>query len=695
MCILSLSFILLSSYLLVSIVKARMPVRNTFPILFLLISFSQLVLSFEIMSLFSQIGTNQLIFLNVIFFVISFIFWIFNKKPLYVPEIKCDLKHIYTAIKIDKVLVLIFGVFLVSIVIGLFNSIFLPITFGDALNYYFTRVTTWIQDGNINHFVTPDIRELIMPVNMEFLYAWIFLFFKKETGTSIFSYISFINLLYVMYNLLGLFHVSIRRRIWGVISFSSFAIISHMISVPCADIFIGSLLLSGLYLFILYAKNNNLLLLFFSTLATVLAFGTKTTAMIAYPSIIFLMIIFLFLYKCSDKKKTAIYYFLFLMLNFLLFSSYNFILNFIQFANPLTSKDAYLVNHFYGGLKCYLFNLLNYFYLTFDFSGIENFDFYNNAITFLRNKTFIVFGISPVACCSKLFDSFYVFDSELSMTKSYLGALGLFLFFPSILISLRNCIFIKKSLLRPNRVFLSIFAIAYIFNILLFSKVMIFTSSNSRYLVTFVCLVAPILCFSYIKSNKNILKFLVLYFMFVYLLILPFSKMKNVISDYFALKSKYPQIKNTYELLCYRFNDENIIYNYFFNQKKIKIALIAYQKKSRLFDIEKLKFHGHRIDKFLVENIGEYDLSDYDYIVSNPYKIDSHPSSKNVSAECSRKYTPKCTYYERNFVISDSSNPNLITVSCEVPFEYFSELGFEKTQNIKLKKYVILKNKNK
>ena len=691
---LSLFSVVVSSYFLSSLFLKRILEKHIFPIIFLLIAFSQLVLSFELLSLLSQIGALQLLVVNIFFLVLSCFLWCVNGKPLCKFELKDEAKKIFNALKLDKILFVLFVFFLFFILIGLFNSIFLPISFGDALIYYFTRVTTWIQNGNINHFITPDHREIIMPVNMEFLYTWIFLFFKKEAGVSFFSYISFINILYVVYHLLSLFKVSVRKRIWSIIVFSSFAIIGHMISVPCADIFIGALLLSGLYLFFLYAKNNSLIVLYFSSLATALAFGSKTTAIMAYPSIVFLMIAFLVLYKFGLKKKTIVYYSLFLILNFLVFSSYNYILNFIQFANPITSRESYLINQPSGGIKCYLYNLINYFYMFFDFSGIQNVDLYNNIVTFLREKTYILFGIPKYSCCSKLFDCVFKFNSEMSMTKSFLGAFGLFLFIPSVGVSLIRGINLKSFFCSVNRLYLSLFTIAFIFNILLFSKVMIFTSTNSRYLVTFVCLAAPIIVFSYIKSNKNIFKWLLLYFFFIYLILIPFSKIKSTITDYFYLKKTYPQVAKTYELLTHRFNDENVVYGYLAREKNLKIALIAYQNESRLFDIEKLKFNGHRIDKFLIENIDEYDLSDYDYIVANSYKLDSKTILRKKSDE-QRKYVPKCVYYKQNYVVSDYKNPDLIMVCCDVPFDYFSSIGFEKCTDINLRLYVVLKNKNK
>ena len=59
---------------------------------FLLIAFSQIVLSFEILSLFKLISKNGFFICNIAFFIISAILYIKEGKPLYKNEIKDEIK---------------------------------------------------------------------------------------------------------------------------------------------------------------------------------------------------------------------------------------------------------------------------------------------------------------------------------------------------------------------------------------------------------------------------------------------------------------------------------------------------------------------------------------------------------------------------------------------------------------------------
>ena len=293
MFIISLILVLISSYFLTSCITKK----NTGIIYFFLISFAQIVLTFEILSLFSLIAEKPFLIANAIFFLISLAF-VVKKRELFKPQgLKEEIKKINNAIKIDKVLRILGIFFIFFLVCEFIASICLHISFGDALTYYLTRCTTWIQQGNINHFITPDTREVIMPVNMDFLYTWVLMFKKSEQGLAFLSYLSFLGAIYLIYNILKEFGICIRKRLWAIFSFSSFALVAILAYTPCADIFIGTLFLGGIYLFLIFLKENNKTALYFSTLSIALALGSKTTAIIALPSIVFIFAIITLKYR--------------------------------------------------------------------------------------------------------------------------------------------------------------------------------------------------------------------------------------------------------------------------------------------------------------------------------------------------------------------------------------------------------------
>lgn len=662
-----------SSYLITSVVHNKEK-NNLGFLYFLLIAFSQIIISFELLSLIKQIKPFPFLICNAAVFAASLAIFIKAKKTLYKPQIIPELKKIINAVKRDKFLVFASFCFIVFILSKLFVIFVLPVTFGDALSYYFPRCTSWLQYGSIAHFITPDTREVIMPVNMEFLYTWILMFLKNETGAGIFSFISFIGCLFAIYNLTGESGFCRRKRIWALFVFSSFTIIGTMASTPCADLFIGSLLLSGIYLFYVFLKYETKTPLYFSTLAFALALGTKTTAIIAFPSVLIILSILTYTRrKESFLKYSALFTGLFII-NFIIFSSYNYILNFIDFNNPVSCPEQFLLNKFRGGFKGYLCNLIKYSFSIFDASGINTLEFYNNFINNLQTRTLALIGETPLSYSSPYFPGVFIYNANINTSACVLGVLGFLCFLPSLIYIIYKGITKYKSrkILLPF-----LLACSLIFNILIFSRVMLFTSFNMRYLVTFYTLASPIVIFSYIKSGKNLYKWVVVWLMFVYMFFIPHQK---PVSYLFNMKKITASNQNTKIIT----REETLIQKYFLDKNPVKIANISHEKWYALIDIEKLKLHGYTIDKLLAENIEEYDITKYDYIIANPYKI----ASSNIK----RTQARHCTYLDYNMkTVTAENNQKPATVECFIPFDYFHKNGFKEVNDIKLINFVILK----
>lgn len=663
----SVLLVLISSYLAGSIFVKN--TKNNIGIIYItLIAFAQTVLSFEILSLLNSIGASGFLICNIISFTVSLIAFCKSKATIYKPNFTEEFKNINKALKRDRILKFLSVLFVLFLFFKLFEALVFNVTFGDALGYYLPRCISWIQNGNILHYVTPDTRELIMPVNMEFLYSWVIIFTKSTLGVGIFSFISFLGAILVIYNLLGELGFCRRKRIWSAFVFSSFIIISLMSATPCADLFIGSLLLTSIYLFYCFIKYGNKPLLYFSTLATALAIGTKTTAIIAFPSVFAIIFILTWQNKREVLKRTVISYCTLLFLNFIVFSSYNYILNFLQFSNPISCNEQFLINQFRGGIKGYLTNIIKYFVCIFDFSGID-LPIYHDLINNLQVKLLALIGETPKSYTSTRFEGFFTFNYGYGVVNAALGAMGVFAFLPALI---KGCT--KK--LAKRKFLLTLLSFSFIFNVLLFSRVMVFTSYNLRYLVTFFVIASPIVVFSYVKSNKNVFKWIMTYFMFVYLFLLPHQKPISYFITYANAKDKTKVINIV--------RKEKKIFEYFIKKEPTTIALMLHDKELALSDIEELKLHGFKIDNILAENYESYDLSKYEYIIANEYKI----ASTNVQT-FGKKH---CLYLDKDKeTVTDGNLKNIASVECIVPFAYFYQNGFKPVKDIDLIEYVILK----
>ncbi len=678
MFLISILLILISSYLILSVVFKNKKSAEFF--CFLLIVFSQIIISFEILSLFKLISKNNFLICNICLFILSLILFLRNGSVIYIPNIKEEFKKIISALKQDKLLIFLSFCFIVFLLSVLIRALFFPVTFGDALVYYLTRCTAWIQNGCINHFITPDTRELIMPVNMEFLYTWVLLLRKEETGIAVFSYISFIAVIYLIYNFLKEIGFCVRKRLWSIFVFSSFVLISIQAYTPCSDMFIGSLILGSIYLFLISCKYNDKTALYFSALSYALAVGTKTTAIIAIPAVFILLFILGILYNKPNCKKLIFNFTVFFLINFFIFSSYNYILNFIQFSNPVSCSEQLLLNKFRGGIKGWLCNFTKYIFVIFDISGIKDITGYNEMITKFQDRVFTIFGETSKSYTSPYFGRYFGFNSDISILKSALGTMGLIALFPSVIMSFVNYFKHKKSKKAVVMVSLSLILLL---NIIIFSGIMVYTSFNMRYLLTFVVISSPVLAYSYI--NIRFYKLVACWFMFVYLFLIAHKEPAAFLFSYakYTLKNP-PEVKKFIQLN----GDEVSVYNYILNKNKRKIAVITSHINTPNYFVEKLRLNEFIIDKLLVENIEEYDLSKYDYIITNSYKVSSS-NVLNYKSSISR-----CIYldYERN-VIYPKQNIKPATVECEIPFKYFLDNNFKIADDIKLSEYVILEKK--
>ena len=680
MFLLSIILIIISSYLITSVITAGENKKTPNFIYFLLINFAQIILTFEFLSLFGQIKEQSFIIINFIVFIAASAVC-FIKKCFKNPFSNglTELKKIKNAIKRDKMLKFLSFCFIVFLISQLAVIILFPVNYGDALSYYLPRVTSWIQQGSLNHFYTPDSRELIMPINMDLLYTYVLMFCKNEAGIGIFSYISYIGAIYVLYNLLSEIGFCIRKRLWAIFVFSSFAIIGTMVYSPLSDLCAGSLLLTCIYLYLISVKYETKTALYFSALACALAIGTKTTAIIALPSVLIILTAVSVLYGKKQFKTLKGFLGLFI-LNFIIFSSYNYILNFMEFHNPISCPEQLLLNKFKGGIKGYLCSLIKYIFAVFDFSGIENIDFYNNFITNLQAKVLGLIKETPNSYLSPFFNDNFKFNSTTRVTESALGALGLLAFLPSLICAL----FKRKS---KKYILLSVFALTFIFNILLFSRVMVYTKYNLRYLTTFVIIALPILVLSYIKSNKNIYKWILCYFMTIYLFVLSHTKPVSLILAYSKFKVKNPASEHPYDDFLNINRPERHIYNYFIKKapaQNNKIAVISQLSGNSVYDIEKLKLKGFTLNKYPIDDIKNYNLRNYNYIISADYKS-STTNIKNYN-------NPECLYldYEKNI----NTNRKSAKADCLVPFNWLYSQGFTPIKDINITEYKILEKTN-
>ena len=358
----SLLMVFISSYFMACVFSPKdenNKPKSVYPFLYLLlIMFAQVVLTMEILSFFSAIKETNVLIMNSLFLIAGSLLWFKNKKPLYIPKIKETFTQILKGLKRDKILMIMAFGFVFFIITVILLDLFLPVNGADALTYHLNRASYWMFQGNLNHFTISDDRNLVMPINSEILYLWNILFFKNDIGLYFIAFIGYIGVIFSIYNILQYFGFSERRKLWSIFILSSFASVMAQVSSLETDVLIAGIILASITLFLYALKDKSHSVIYFSSLAYALAIGTKSPAVIAFPGVFLLLAYFSYKDLKKECYKPLVSFLAFLFINFMIFSSYNYILNFIDYRSFLGSESARAIHGFTGGYKAFIANYI-------------------------------------------------------------------------------------------------------------------------------------------------------------------------------------------------------------------------------------------------------------------------------------------------------------------------------------------------
>jgi len=597
----------LCSYFIASYIASTLAIFIAF--------FGLIVLNMEILSLFSAINEYSIVFLTAIEAVIALIFQKKKKFPLlyFDNSFKENLKKLKNALLLDKSLIILSFAFIILITVTFFLSVVMPALEPDSQTYHFYRAVEFASQKNLLHIETNDIRGIIMPINSEIIYTWMFLFKKNFYGCGILSFFSFLTVISAISSILLRFKFSIRQSLWTIFVFSSLSAVILQISSLQTDITVGALLISSLALF--FDSDNKRI--FFSSLALALAAGTKSTGLIAIPGFFILISGISYFIKNEKNLKSFLIFLKFFILNFIVFSSYNYILNFIHFGNPFSNYAAYLGHKFWGGFQGFIGNIVRFFFQAFDFTGFKWGYYLNDKILALKLAFFNLIQINPLIGCNVEMEKVNIIADE---QVTGFGILGFSIFLPSVFV----CIFqIFKNFKNPKnkkRILLALLALCFLINIAVLSLSVAYMVFSIRFIVAFVALSTICAVVSYRK--KSFLKPIFIFFMLFYMILIPTHNKRmpfwvvldNLKKNNFSLK--------TFQQDCYRGKVTDVlklapmiydtILKRYENAKKIAIFKTT---DSPLLYLKTLENKGYTVDFLLSSSMEKYDLKSYDLII--------------------------------------------------------------------------------
>lgn len=622
--VVSFLLVMISSYFLTSVIS---PKKNSNGFLYLpLFAFSQLVLTFEILSLFSAINQVCVLTFNMLFLVVSATVWCKKGKPIWGVDLKSFLNRVKNSFKLDKSLIFLFVGFSVFILTSVFLCSILPVINSDADAYHLARSVFWVINGNLNHFEIPDIRNLCLPINSEILYAWVLLFIKKNLFLGFFSFVGYLMSIVAIYGIMGLLGYCTRKKLWVIFILSSFSSVIVQVSGTETDIIIAGLIMSSIFLFWSGVKENKLMPIFMSSLAFALALGTKTPAIMAIPGVgLFFLAQCFYLNKKEPKLLHRIkpfgYFLGFGTLNFLVFSSFNYILNYLQFSNIMGHEQLMIVAKNYYGIKAIPANFVKYMFMFFDFTGFKWSDYIGPQIMHIRNA---IIGFMHLGYVK---DGLYSFNAGPNRTllEPLMGAgiLGFLTYLPCLFWALVKPLFKRKS---KKTWTLFCFSILFIINLIVISYLLSYMVYSVRFIMSFIVLSSPILVYSYL-SRKNPLKYVIVAFSLFYLIGVSTHLWARPFIHVVSLLAKYNSISKVREIsLCRSFDpDENYTNQGCAVRKQIQKKyskddriIIFSNSSDPIFLIATLMFDGYKIDFGNLEDAKKIDFDKYNaVIVSN------------------------------------------------------------------------------
>ena len=638
--ILSFLMVIFSSYSIVRLIKPEKFVN--FVLYLVLVLISQVILSVEYLSIVKLVSPGGFLLVNISVLAISMLFWKYGKSfDFKQVDIKNSLKKLFQCIKQDKILLILFVLFVYSSLISLFLAFFCPSIDGDSMIYHLPRIGYWIQHQTLAHYETIDIRQLILSINSEILILWSMLFFKRDFLAIMPQYLSYLGIIFLVYAYLDYLKISKKRIMWSILILASFPEFIVEASSTQTNLIVGFLLFCSFYLYFYGVKEKDNKSIVFSAIAYSIDLGVKNTVFFFVPvfGIIYLII--------SIKERKKEFYkpvLLFVSSSipaFIIFSSYNYILNYIDFGNFLGAR-AYLDEFKYTfSLKGLIANIIRYFLLMIDFSGIKNAAGLNQYYIGLKSFLFSILHLKPDDGLA--FFDITALNTIIDNNCSKFGILGFVLFIPLILKSSFSGLFSKK-----NKMFYicitGLLSIGFIISI---SALMGFCYFNNRYLISAFILSAPVLALCYSRKT-TFFKIFICVIVALNLIFIPVSirseKIVYIIKYYLENNFNYVLARNNLRLVGSGPEYSYIINNLLLNapdNSRIALILNNYDNEYPFFEENpSWKIYPVRYEMLYKKK----NYKDYDFIVFANIYQDEDIITNNYNGQTK----PKIVYEDKN-----------------------------------------------
>lgn len=670
----SLLMISISSYSIVSSFYIRKYYLSLMAIFIFIFALN--IIQFEVLSLFNLISTKGIFASNIIIFIFSILIWHLKGNMLYIPDIKMFIKRLKASIHRDKVLGVLFLGFIYVLFSSFVLSFLLPVTTFDAQLYNVPRVFFWIDQFNLAHVDSSNIRINIMPFNSELLYLWIILFSKTDRFLGLFSFVSYIVSLIALLSIFEQLKISFRRQIWTIFVLSATAGIICNLSSVNSIILVGGLFLSALAFYIYYKKNNDIFSFFLASCNIAISLGVKTSAFFMIVPFVIVCIFINLSYSKQIQIKNILILILFIVINFIIFSSYNYIINLIDYKCIFGTLSSIEFHRAFFDFKLYVLSFIRTIISMVDFSGcFDSFSvFIIENLRRIMSKFIIFYNAANDYNPLSDYDFCYINNS---INENYVGygLVGSFVIVPSIILSIKSFMQNKNKKIRTWLFFL--LTISFFICIVMMCLIITFFSPNIRHLTSFLIFLSPVLALTYIKGYKNVYKYImagtILYSM---IMISSFISQRSFFYLAKYLLKGFSLKQEQYYYMCESSPDSKKDCNNIQEIKKIiknaKCAIFT-SEYDNLIQYFLLKKENTNIDILFFGDLSSDNIKNYEYVIfTRKEMIASYLPEKKFDSSIF-----VCEYLNKFY--KPATDDDIVIISqCNVPQKFLLENNFRK-----------------
>jgi len=473
---------------------------------FILLAAANIVLSTYILSAFSFISAPGYLIIHTFFALASWGLQFkfrnhFNPSEI---EIKNDGQSSIGVDYLPKWLLIgLLSVILLTALINLFLSVYVPPNNWDSMTYHMSRVGYWLQHGSLHHYYTHKWTQNALPPNAEIIILWSVTLLKSDILANMVQWIAYCGIGLAIYLIARILGNGQRSSVFASLIYLSLPMVVLQSSSTQNDLVVTLFAIGFFYFFHSGLKQKNDRKLLLSGIAFGLAVGTKLTILYILPAsgIASLILLGTFKTKFSFYARWCVFCFV----GMLLFGSYNYFQNLQTYGNPISPTEKIHLLSGEKNIEKIFLNALRYGYDGCDFRGLpeplESYLFeqrdsfgkrYFSTPDMIRKYSFVpLFSFSS----RRNFKRFYHEDF------GWFGVIGFLLYFPAAAWFFLRAFYKFKSAIDERWIYTFIAVFFFIF-ICFMQK---YDANKGRYFILPMAFIAPIaVSFTKIK-NKTLI----------------------------------------------------------------------------------------------------------------------------------------------------------------------------------------------